>query len=65
MAYVMIAELNGVVPTVDILNDPPVWLSGIEIPDENWHGMLNWQANNGFSLKDYVCHESIKGNVAR
>ena len=35
LAYVMIAELNGVVPTVDILNDPPVWLSGIEIPDEN------------------------------
>lgn len=35
LAYIMIAELNGVVPTIDILNDPPVWLSGIEIPDEN------------------------------
>lgn len=35
LAYVMIAELNGVVPTIEILNDPPIWLSGIEIPDEN------------------------------
>ena len=29
LGYVMIAELNGVVPTIDILNDPPVWLEGI------------------------------------
>ncbi len=29
LAYVMIAELNGVVPTIDILNDPPIWLSEI------------------------------------
>lgn len=29
LAYVMIAELNGVVPTIEILNDPPIWLSEI------------------------------------
>lgn len=29
LAYVMIAELNGVVPTIDILNDPPIWLNEI------------------------------------
>lgn len=31
IAYVMIAELNGVVPTIDILNDPPVWLDDIPV----------------------------------
>ena len=27
LAYVMIAELNGVVPTIDLTIDPPIWLS--------------------------------------
>jgi len=27
--------------------------------------MLNWSATNGFTLTDYVCHEKLKGDVAR
>ena len=37
----------------------------VEIPDENWNGMLKWHADNGFKLKDYVCHERLRGDVAR
>lgn len=47
------------------LKRKPYPLPTVEIPDANWHGMLNWSANNGFTLKDYVCHEAIKGDVAR
>jgi len=28
-------------------------------------GMLNWEAQNGFTLKDYICHEKLTGEVAR
>ena len=40
-------------------------LPTVEIPDKNWNGMLNWSADGGFTLKDYVCHSAIKGEVAR
>lgn len=43
----------------------PYKLPTVEIPDENWQGMLNWHANDGFKLKDYVCHERLRGDVAR
>ncbi|MDR2268779.1 MAG: thymidylate synthase [Rickettsiales bacterium] len=42
----------------------PKKLPIVEIPDENWNGMLNWKAND-FILRDYICHEAIKGAVAR
>lgn len=47
------------------LKREPHKLPTMEIPDENWNGMLNWQAQNGFKLKDYVCHEKLTGDVAR
>ena len=47
------------------LKREPHKLPTMEIPDENWNGMLNWQAQNGFKLKDYVCHEKLSGDVAR
>ena len=37
----------------------------MKIPDENWNGLLNWSADSGFVLKDYVCHSALKGEVAR
>lgn len=43
----------------------PYPLPTVEIPDENWHGMLNWSAQDGFRLKNYICHEKIAGAVAR
>lgn len=43
----------------------PYKLPTVEIPDENWNGMLKWHADNGFKLKDYVCHERLRGDVAR
>ena len=47
------------------LSRTPYKLPIVEIPDENWKGMLNWHANDGCVVKDYICHEAIKGDVAR
>ena len=47
------------------LQRQPYKLPTVEIPDENWNGMLNWHANGGFVLRDYVCHEALRGAVAR
>ena len=43
----------------------PHKLPTMEIPDENWKGLLNWQAQGGFKLKDYIFHEKLTGDVAR
>ena len=43
----------------------PYKLPTVEIPDENWKGMLKWHADKGFVLKDYICHEKLRGDVAR
>jgi thymidylate synthase len=43
----------------------PYKLPTVEIPDENWQGMLKWHANDGFKLQDYICHERLRGDVAR
>jgi len=43
----------------------PKKLPTVEIPDNNWNGLLNWSADGGFVLKDYICHSAIKGEVAR
>ncbi len=47
------------------LSRKPYPLPTVEIPDENWNGMLNWSANGGFALKNYICHEKLRGDVAR
>ncbi len=47
------------------LTRTPHPLPRVEIPDENWRGMLNWSAADGFKLHDYVCHEALRGAVAR
>lgn len=47
------------------LSREPYKLPTVEISDKNWNGILNWSAQGGFTLKDYVCHEAIKGEVAR
>ena len=47
------------------LSRKPYKLPTVEIPDTNWRGMLNWSANGGFTLKDYICHEKLRGEVAR
>ena len=43
----------------------PYKLPTVEIPDKNWQGMLKWHANDGFKLQDYICHERLRGDVAR
>ena len=43
----------------------PKKLPTVEIPDNNWNGLLNWSAQDGFTLKDYICYSAIKGEVAR
>ncbi len=47
------------------LTRQPHKLPTVEIPDENWRGMLNWSADGGFILRDYICHEALRGAVAR
>ena len=47
------------------LSRAPHKLPTVEIPDDNWCGMLNWSADGGFVLKDYICHEKLTGAVAR
>lgn len=56
---------NHIPQVKEQLKREPHKLPTMEIPDENWNGMLNWQAQNGFKLKDYVCHEKLTGDVAR
>lgn len=46
------------------LSRKPHPLPAMEIPDENWNGMLNWGYTD-FNLKDYVCHDAIKAEVSR
>lgn len=43
----------------------PYELPTVTIPDENWRGMLAWEAANGFKLQNYKCHERLRGDVAR
>lgn len=43
----------------------PYELPTVEIPDENWNGMLAWESANGFKLKNYKCHDRLRGDVAR
>ena len=47
------------------LTREPKPLPTVEIPDENWNGMLKWHADKGFVLKNYICHEKLRGDVAR
>ncbi len=47
------------------LQRAPYPLPTVEIPDENWHGMLNWHADGGFKLNNYLYHERLRGDVAR
>ena len=47
------------------LQRKPYPLPTVEIPDDNWRGMLNWSAQGGFVLKNYICHEKLRGEVAR
>ena len=47
------------------LKRKPYPLPTVEIPDDNWRGMLNWSGQGGFVLKNYICHEKLRGEVAR
>ena len=47
------------------LQREPKPLPTVEIPNTHWTGMLNWHAENGFILKNYICHEKLTGEVAR
>ena len=55
---------NHVPQVITQLSRRPNSLPTVEISDNNWNGMLNWSAKD-FVLKDYICHEALKGEVAR
>jgi len=46
------------------LSRTPNKLPTVEIPNNNWNGLLNWSAKD-FILKNYMCHEKLAGKVAR
>ncbi len=56
---------NHLPQVVEQLTRTPYPLPTVEIPDENWRGMLNWSADGGFKLHNYICHERLRGDVAR
>ena len=56
---------NHIEPVKEQLSRKPYKLPTVEIPGEHWNGLLNWSAENGFVLKDYICHSALKGEVAR
>lgn len=56
---------NHVTQVKEQLSRKPKKLPTVEIPDNNWNGLLNWSAEDGFVLKDYICHSALKGEVAR
>lgn len=56
---------NHIPQVKEQLSRKPYKLPTVEIPDENWNGLLNWSAEKGFRLKDYICHEKLTGAVAR
>lgn len=56
---------NHIEQVKEQLSRTPKKLPTVEIPDNNWNGLLNWSAKDGFILKDYVCHSALKGEVAR
>lgn len=41
----------------------PFELAKVEIPNENWKGILEWECTN-FTLSNYNCHPKIVGEVA-
>lgn len=47
------------------LSRKPYPLPTVEIPNENWRGMLNWSAQDGFILKNYMYRAKLRGDVAR
>lgn len=47
------------------LQREPYKLPTVEIPNTTWHGMLNWHADGGFRLNNYVYHAKLRGDVAR
>ena len=56
---------NHIPQVKEQLSRKPHDLPTVEIPDENWNGLLNWSAEKGFRLKNYICHEKLTGAVAR
>lgn len=56
---------NHVPQVREQLSRKPNKLPTMEIPDKNWNGLLNWSAKDGFTLKDYICHKKLSGDVAR
>jgi thymidylate synthase len=56
--------MNHIDQVREQLGREPKKLPAVEIPDENWNGMLNWRAGD-FILRDYAFHEAIRGAVAR
>jgi thymidylate synthase len=56
---------NHIEPVKEQLSRKPFKLPTVEISDNNWNGLQNWSAENGFMLKDYVCYSALKAEVAR
>ena len=56
---------NHIPQVQEQLKRQPYKLPSLEIPNQNWNGLLNWSVKDGFVLKNYICHEKLRGDVAR
>lgn len=56
---------NHIPQVKEQLSRQPHKLPTLEIPNKNWNGLLKWSAQDGFKLKNYICHEKLSGDVAR
>ena len=56
---------NHIPQVKEQLSRKPHPLPTVEIPDNNWKGIFEWHAKDGFNLKNYICHEKLVGEIAR
>ena len=56
---------NHIPQVKEQLSRKPYPLPTVKIPDNNWKGIFEWHAKDGFTLHDYVCHEKLVGEIAR
>ena len=58
---------NHISQVKEQLKREPYKLPTVSLTDSPWcfSNMLEWSAAYGFTLKDYICHEKLTGEVAR
>jgi len=56
---------NHIPQVKEQLSRKPFKLPTVNLFNENWQGMLNWHAKDSFLLRNYICQQAIRADVAR